>query len=242
MHHRTEGIVLKNFPYGEADLIVTYLTKDLGIIRAFAKSPRKTKSRFGSSLEPLTCTRIALWGKEDASLPRLTQSDILFPFQGVRDSLACFLKMSESLELTLSIIPERDTNRNAYSLLLSTLQELEKNCGSALLLLQYKVKLLGIAGYLPRLDGCGRCGKNGSCFYFSHGSVLCETCSRRVETSLEVSPAVVQVFSRLLAWDPAKLGRIRPSEQVVSGLSSLLDEHIRYIIERDLKTKAFQAI
>ena len=50
MLHRTEGIVLKNFPYGEADLFVTYLTPDMGIIKTFAKSPRKTKSRFGSSL------------------------------------------------------------------------------------------------------------------------------------------------------------------------------------------------
>ena len=47
MLQRTEGIVLRTTPYGEADLIVTYLTKDHGIIKVFAKSPRKIKSRFG---------------------------------------------------------------------------------------------------------------------------------------------------------------------------------------------------
>ena len=66
MLKRTEGIVLRTFPFGEADLIVTHLTPDLGIIKSFAKSSRKTRSRFGSSLEPLTRSRISLFGKEDA--------------------------------------------------------------------------------------------------------------------------------------------------------------------------------
>ena len=76
MQTRTEGIVLKSMAYGEADVIVTYLTADLGIRKGFAKSARKIKSRFGGSLEPFTHSRITLLGKEDASLPRLTQSDI----------------------------------------------------------------------------------------------------------------------------------------------------------------------
>ena len=79
MLHRTEGIVLKGAPYGEADLIVAFLTLDFGLMSAFAKSPRKTKSRFGSSLEPLTHSKIAFWGKEDSKLPRLTQADIIEP-------------------------------------------------------------------------------------------------------------------------------------------------------------------
>ena len=81
MLQRTEGIVLRTFPFGEADLIVTYLTPDFGLIKLFAKSPRKFKSRFGSSLEPLTHSKISFWGKEDAPLPKLTQSDIMQPFR-----------------------------------------------------------------------------------------------------------------------------------------------------------------
>jgi len=63
MLKRTEGIVLKTNPFGEADLIVTCLSKDYGILKTFAKSPRKIKSRFGSSLEPLTHSKISFWGK-----------------------------------------------------------------------------------------------------------------------------------------------------------------------------------
>jgi DNA repair protein RecO (recombination protein O) len=239
MLHRTEGIVLKTFPYGEADLIVTYLTGEYGVLRTFAKSPRKIKSRFGSSLEPLTQARIAFWGKEDAALPRLTQSDIINSFYPVRSSLRCFLRVSEMIELTLHLIPERDANRRAYALLVEALRALEGDCEARLLPLYYKLKLLESTGFLPRLQNCGRCGKKGDVFYLSHGSVLCEGCAKGYESSLGLSPGVISLCGTLLGWDPAKLDRLRPSETLVSELSKVIDEHARYITEKNLKARAF---
>jgi len=130
MLHRTEGIVLRTIPFGDADLIVSFLTADLGILKTFAKSPLKTKSRFGSSLEPLTHSKIAFWGKENAALPRLTQSDIIHSFQSIRDTLNCFLKVLEIMELTLRFIPEREANKRVYSLLLHTLHNIENNASA----------------------------------------------------------------------------------------------------------------
>ncbi|MEW6419371.1 MAG: DNA repair protein RecO [Nitrospirota bacterium] len=152
MLHRTEGIVLRTFPFGEADLIVTYLTPDLGRLKLFAKSPRKIKSRFGSSLEPLTHSRISFWGKEDANLPRLTQSDIIRPFQSLRDNLHCFLKVQEIIELTLSFLPERDINKKAYYLLLKTLHDIENNSLRYL----YKPSIPPIIPPHPPLEKGGR--------------------------------------------------------------------------------------
>ena len=124
MLHRTEGVVLRTIPFGDADLIVFFLTPDLGLLKTFAKSPLKTKSRFGSSLEPLTHSRIAFWGKENTTLPRLTQSDIIHSFQSIRDTLNCFLKVSEIIELTLQFIPEREANTKVYALFLHTLDNI----------------------------------------------------------------------------------------------------------------------
>ena len=96
MLSRTEGIVLRTQKYGEADLIVTYLTSDRGIIKAFAKSPRKTRSRFGSSLEPLTYANISLWGKEQ-SMPKITQSDVISSFHQLRESYDDYINISPSI-------------------------------------------------------------------------------------------------------------------------------------------------
>ena len=251
MLKRTEGVVLKNFPLGEADLIVTYLTPDFGIIKAFAKSPRKIKSRFGSSLEPLTHSDISLWGKDDSALPRLTQSDIVHPFQSLRDNLSCFLKISEIIELTLSCIPEKDVNRSAYSLLLDTLQVIENSLpelpvagkGSfereTLFMSYYKIRFLELAGFAPRLDACGRCGKTGTLFYLSHGSILCESCAGGIESPIRILPAVLKLYTHLLTWDAIKINRIKPSDMLLSGLSDIINLHIKYVLSKPLKSEAF---
>ncbi len=240
MLQRTEGIVLRTSTFGEADLIVTYLTSDHGIVRAFAKSPRKIKSRFGSSLEPLTCSRISLWGKEDAALPRLTQSDIIHSFDAVRSSLQCFLRASEVIELILHLLPERDASRNAYRLLLALLRSLESECGSQLFILYYKIRLLKIAGYLPKIDGCGRCGSAGASFYLSHGTVLCERCSAGSGGAFLLSYGAISLFMNLLEWTSSKLDRIRPSDRQLHELSRLIDDHVRHVTEREPRTRAFR--
>lgn len=240
MLQRTEGIVLKTDLFAEADLIVTYITKDCGIVKTFAKSPRKIKSRFGSSLEPITCSKISFWGKEDSSLPRLVQSDIVYPFHSLRSSLKSFLKVSEIFELTLNFVPERDASGRVYSLLMNTLRFMEVDCQTGMLMLYYKLKLLEIVGYLPGLNGCGQCGRKGNVFYISHGTVLCNRCSKDHNPSNSLSPAVISLCINLLGWDINKLDRLKPSEKIVQELTALIDEHVKYITERTSRTRTFR--
>lgn len=244
MLQRTEGIVLRTIPFGEADLIVTYITPDFGLLKVFAKSPRKVKSRFGSSLEPLTHSKIAFWGKENTALPRLTQSDIMHSFHSIRDNLNYFLKVSEIIELTLCFIPERDVNRKVYSLLLNILQAIENNSYEStytcsLIANHYKIKFLEFVGFAPKLDACGRCGKNGYCFYISHGSILCEDCAKGVDSPIRLSPAVLKLYNDLLTWDTAKIKRIKPTDMLLSELSDIMNLHIKYILDKPLKSEIF---
>lgn len=239
MLHRTEGIVLRTTPFGEADLLVTYLTSDFGVVKTFAKSPRKIKSRFGSSLEPLVQSKISFWGKEDASLPRLTQSDIIHSFQSIRDILSFFLKVSEIIELTLHFIPEREANKEVYFLFLNALYNIENNSNKNLAIIHYKIKFLELTGYVPKLDACGRCGRKGNCFYVAHGTILCETCSSGMVSSAKLSPGVVKLYKDLLTWDTTKINRIRPSKMLLSELSSIIDMHTHHILTKPLKSREF---
>ncbi|HMK50205.1 MAG TPA: DNA repair protein RecO [Thermodesulfovibrionales bacterium] len=270
---RTDGIVLRTIPFGEADLIVTYLTSDYGLVKTFAKSPRKIKSRFGSSLEPLTHARISFWGKEDAALPRLTQSDIIDTFHHLRDNIHRFLRVSEIVELTLQFLPERDANKRVYSLLLETLKAVERQqeipAGHAgvsrttqslpivsdngkgvltesMILDQYKVRFLELAGFAPKLDACGRCGRSGYSFFLSHGAILCEECIRTLEamtpgngSAIRLSPAVARFYKDLLTWEVTKISRLKPSDTLYAELSRVLNAHIQFILAKPLKTRTF---
>jgi DNA repair protein RecO (recombination protein O) len=244
MLRRSEAIVLRTTPFSEADLIVTILTLEYGLIKAFAKSPRKTKSRFGSSLEPLTYSRLAFWGREDADLPRLTQSDIIIPFQSVRERIGCFFRVTEMVELTLNLLPERETHRDVFHLFLSILGMIERadtgDEGADLSDVLYKIRFLDMSGYGPRLEGCARCGGSGYDFYISHGSILCGRCARGMDTPMRLSPGVIRSYETLRRWDLAKVGRIKLSRKMLCELAEMLDTHIRYTIARPMKTEAFR--
>jgi len=242
MLKRTEGMVLKTTPFGEADLIVTYLTYDFGIIKTFAKSPRKIKSRFGSSLEPLTYSKIAFWGKEDANLPRLTQADIILPFNSIRERLNCFLKISEIIELTVNLLPEHEANKKIFALFLDVLKALGKDCNALLTVMMYKIKFLDFAGYAPRLDGCARCGKSGFSFYVSHGAILCGDCAAGADAHVKLSQGSIKLYESLRKWNNSLTGRIKPSGNLFAELSGMLNDHIRYTLSKPLKSMAFRKI
>lgn len=232
MLRQTEGIVLKSSTFGEADLIVTYLTRDYGLLKVFAKSPRKTKSRFGSSLEPLTYSKISFFGKEDVNLPRLTQSDIIKTFHVLRDELKCFLSISEILELNIRFLPEKEPNLKAFKLLLNMLMRLESDCSNRLYYLYYKLKFLEITGYSPKFDACGKCGANRNGrhhFYVSYGSIMCEKCIDNKEDFIRITEGTLNFYKGLLKWNLSNINRIRVPEFFVSEMSSVINLHIMYI-------------
>ncbi|HEX8948263.1 MAG TPA: DNA repair protein RecO [Dissulfurispiraceae bacterium] len=234
MLKRTEGIVLKSSAFGEADLIVSYLTPDYGPLKAFAKSPRKVKSRFGSSLEPLTHARISLFGREESNLPRLTQSDIIRPFHALREDFKCLLDISELLELNLAFLPEKEPTPELFSLLLSVLVKLEADRGNRLYPLYYKMRFLEITGYSPKLDACGRCGSRTETehhdFYVSHGSIICPGCIDERDESIRLSSGALKFYRSLLKWNPASIDRIKPPGHLMAEIAGVINSHVKYTL------------
>ena len=241
MLKRTRGIVLNTVQLGEADLIATYFTHDFGLIKVFAKSPRKLKSRFGSSLEPLTYSKISFWGKEDANLPKLTQADIIESFKSVREKLESFIAASEMAELAINFLPEREPNIKVFKLFLSVLKDIEKNSAAPLSAILYKIRFLQLTGYAPRLDGCALCGRSELNFYMSHGAVVCEQCLKGGEFPIKLSHGTVKLYESLSKWDVSIIHRIKPSQSLLAELSSVINDHIRYTLSKPLKSVAFNS-
>ncbi len=240
MNKRTEAIVLSNTPLNEADLIVTYLTKDSGLIDVFAKSPRKVGSRFGSSLEPLTYSRIAYIGREQSNLPRLIQSDIIRPFHSLRESYRLFSVLSEALELTKRILPKHLPQRGPFQLLLSLLLSIESGKDERKQLIYYKLKLLKLSGFAPGLQHCVRCGKETSRFQLNEGALLCGDCSEGDGDYIEIEQRIKGLYNYLLKIRPAVLDRVKIEDSSLTGLERVINSHINYnIIERKLNTHEF---
>ncbi len=244
---RTEGIILKTQKYGEADLIATCLTSDRGIIKAFAKSSRKTRSRFGSSLEPLTHAKISLWGKEQSSMHKITQSDIINSFHKLRESYYDFVNISKLAGILISMMPEGIPNQRLFSFFLNILTFI-KSSGQEqkeALHLIARVRLLAAIGCAPRLSGCGSCGTGSLDFYPDSGTTLCRKCAAAPDRAgrpfMRIGNKTVHFYAHSIEWPMNISNRLKPDNQTLSELSGLMDRHLDYLLSGKLPSSGFPA-
>ncbi len=242
----TEGIVLKTQKYAEADLIVTYLTLSKGIIKAFAKSPRKTKSRFGSSLEPLTHSKITLMGKEHL-MPKIIQSDIFKSFHRLRENFQDFIHISKLIEILVALTPENVPIKKFFLFFLNIMDLLESSDQKqkdAIYLIS-QIRLLATLGYAPRLKGCGKCGTKSFDFYPNSGTTLCRKCaaarSEKNISPIKITEKLIKFYSHCTGWSLHVSTRLRPPHEIISTLSILLEEHISHLLNKRLMSSEFLA-
>ena len=121
--YRDEAVVLRTYKLGEADRIVVLLTRARGKVRAVAKGVRKTKSKFGSRLEPTSHVAVQLY--EGRELDIVTQAETIDQFRAVRDDLDRIARASAMLEAVDQLAQEGEVNPRLYQMLLGALRTLD---------------------------------------------------------------------------------------------------------------------
>ena len=175
--HKTEAIVLKHLPLGEADYLVTLYTPNQGRLRAVARGARKIKSRLGGHLEPIM--RSSLLVARGQSLDSVQQAEVLEGFRAVREDLDRLSQAIYMAELVDASTPEGQSNYPIYRLLLETLRSLDGSAAPALLP-YFQLRLLGHSGFMPELHRCVECettlepGRHR--FAPGQGGCLCDGC------------------------------------------------------------------
>src|SRR5919106_6112915 len=104
--YKDEGVVLKTTKLGEADRIITLLTRDHGKVQAVAKGVRKTKSRFGGRLEPFSHVQLMFY--RGRNLDTITGVDIVESFDEVRTDYARLVAAASLVEIVEKITPDRE--------------------------------------------------------------------------------------------------------------------------------------
>jgi DNA repair protein RecO (recombination protein O) len=199
MHqYRDTGVVLRTYNLGEADRIVVLLTAEHGKVRAVAKGIRKTKSRFGGRLEPLS--HVALLVREGRSLDLIQQVETLDHFRVVREDLDRLTRGASLLEVCDQLAQEREPAARLYQMLVGALRSLATN-PSPLLVPGFQLKVLAAEGVEPQVDVCVSCGSAGPLVAFDagEGGALCRSCRRGVAVSAEALELVRMVLGGRLA-------------------------------------------
>ncbi len=177
---KTDAIVLRSLRYGEADRILHLYTADRGRVGAIAKGVRKTSSRFGARLEPLSHVELMLH-QGSGELLTITGVELKHSHRAIREDSYRLNVGLIGAEAMLRLHGEPEANERAFTALERFLDHLDDAPAGgetpALdpLVLSFQLKLLWLAGYLPHLTGCVECGAADDLVGYSarSGGALC---------------------------------------------------------------------
>jgi DNA repair protein RecO (recombination protein O) len=231
--YKTEAIVLRSLRFSEADRILHLYTADRGRIGAIAKGIRKTKSRFGARLEPLSHVELLLY-EGAGELQTITGVELLRPHRLTREDPYRLNVGLIGAEAMLRLFGEPEANDRAFGALARFLDLLDQTPPSESrpavdpLGLSFQLKLLWLAGYLPHLTSCVECGSNDALVGFSarSGGAVCGV---HAVAALPLAPDAVAGIERLLSTPladaPAAQLSDRARRDALAVVTSSYEEH-----------------
>ena len=228
--YRDRAVVLRTYRLGEADRIVVLMTESRGKVRAVAKGVRKTKSRFGSRLEPTSHVSLLMYEGRDLDI--VTQAESIEHHRHVRDDLARLAKATVILEVVDQVAQEREPSSDLYRMVVGALRSLDAQ-DSALLVTAFAWKLLAAEGVAPLVDVCARCGSDGPLVAFDlvEGGVLCRSC----RSGHPISEDALALLRRILGGDLNRV-LILPADRVSYELEALATGAVEAHLERRLRS------
>lgn len=233
--YRDVGVVLRTYKLRESDRIVVVHTLEHGKVRAVAKGVRRTKSKFGARLEPMSHVRLLLVrGRELDIVSQAESVEPLAPMLSTLDRASQGMAVIEAVD-QLSI--EREPDARLYHMLVGVLRTIA-TAPSPLNVAAFYWKLLAAAGVGPELDVCVRCGAGDQdaalvAFDVAQGGVVCRSC----RSGVALSPGALEILREILG------GRLRDAlardeSPMTHEVGSLATRSFEHHVERRLRAIA----
>ncbi len=233
---RDTGIVLRTYRLGEADRIVVMLTEAHGKVRAVAKGVRRTSSKFGARLEPLSHVALLLW-RGRGELDIVNQVEVVDQFWTIREDLERLSRAFSMLEVVDQLAQDQHPDPRLYRMLLRALGVLaERSSNPILVAPAFFLKVLALEGAAPILDVCAACGRPEAegglvAFDLHEGGALCRSCRR----GRSMSAPALALMRRILGGE---LGRVlrEPAPPCAEEVGQLATEAIESHLDRRLRS------
>ena len=178
----TEAIILKTFPLGEADRVVSFLGRTSGRLRGVAAGARRLNNRFGSTLEMLSHVRIWYVERETRELVRIHQAELLESLHKAQSDYGLSTGLAVISEIAEMVLPEHEVSEAMFRLILLAAREVERTGQWQLPLTYFTFWTVRLGGWLPRFDRCALChavfGATAAFYGAHHPGLLCENCRR----------------------------------------------------------------
>jgi DNA repair protein RecO (recombination protein O) len=228
----SEAIILRTFPLGEGDRLVSFLDRQSGRVRGVARGARLPKSRFGSTLEMLAYIRIWYFERETRELVRINQCELIESFMDVQKDYSSAIGLALVSEITDSVLGEREAADAQFRLILLTARAIRTHGPSQVVLAYFCLWTARLGGWLGSLDRCSRCGRVIQIEAGFHSSgfaeLFCADC--RDDWMKPISKeglsvgrtALAGTLDRLLKENPS----VGPTKEILSYALDVLEHHI----------------
>jgi len=231
---RDNAVVLRTHNLGEADRIVTLLSQNHGKFRAVAKGVRKTKSKYGSRLEPFMHIDVQCYlGKNLDTVTQVETMDVFAdPISASYDLFTAGTAMLEAADRLVA--EEKEPARSQFWLLIGALRALTQRAHNpGLILDSYLLRAFALAGWAPSLVDCAVCAEPGphAAFSVSLGGAVCGRC--RPEGARIVGHETFELINALLEGDWAYADQASAYSR--ENAAKLVTTFTQYYLEHDLR-------
>jgi DNA repair protein RecO (recombination protein O) len=208
--YKAEAVVLRSFRLGEADRVLHLYTRERGRVGAVAKGIRRTRSRFGARLEPMTEVSLVLH-EGRGELHTVSAADIVESHHGVREDPYRLAVGLAGLEAVSRLFAEGEPAPRAHLALRRFLAALEDPRPPAAepardpRLLALQLKLHWVAGFAPELERCAACGADDVAldrFSAAAGGAVCAACPGGFSFPAQALAATRALVARPIAEAP----------------------------------------
>ncbi len=231
---------MRHVDFGEADRIVTMLTMEQGIRKGFARAARKSRKRFGASLEPFSQV-IVHWRSGWGELLALQEVELLDSRLGLRNDLSLLTLAGYGVELVELLLEEGQSQPEVLELLSSFLDYLSQGGETAAARLLFELRLVYLLGYIPHLLHCSECQKIFAAepvrFDAGRGGSLCVECAGH--SGLSVGVGTIGSLARSLKVNFRRFDGFSFGEQTLLEGGAMLQQVLAQALPREPKTLKF---
>ena len=147
----SESFILQTYPFREADLVVSFFTRDQGKLRGVARRARRPKSNFGSGLERLSHATVSYYQKENRELVSLNSCDLMQSQFALASNYEASVALDYLAEVTEQLLPPNETNERHFRLLIAVLESLRAGASVWTAVTYFALWAVRLAGLLPEL-------------------------------------------------------------------------------------------
>ena len=225
---KAEGLILRTRPLGEADRLVTILTREEGKFEGVARGARRTKSRLAAGVDLFSHGRFTF--HRGKTWPIITGQDPIERFSWFRDDPDLYPYGIYMAELVDKLVSEQEPGFDIFQLLLESWWLLGQSSNLFLLCRAFELKLAHLLGYSPHFHCCTCCGSDQTAVFSPRqGGLLCTSCQGA--DVIKIEPGTVAIARRLIEAPLKQAGQLRPTESQKKGLASVTAAFLSYHLD-----------